>query len=80
MRLINDILLRTGVLRQISAPDANVGPSLANIRWADLICSLILPLLFLIAISFGLKKRYLRKKERDSLTLRTFTREYMEQE
>jgi len=72
MRLINDILLRTGILQQISAPDTG---NIKGIRWTDLIFSLLLPTLVAIAIAFGLKKRYMRKKERDSLTLRNWTTE-----
>lgn len=72
MNLINDILLKTGALSQISGQGQAKIQWFKGIRFIDMLVSFILPLLFLLAIAFVLKARYNRKKLRDQVTLNKF--------
>jgi hypothetical protein len=71
MNLINDILIRAGVITELSKGNAKT-EWFKGITFTDFSFTHIFPLLFFLAIAFYLKSRYNKKRERDEITLRPF--------
>jgi heme/copper-type cytochrome/quinol oxidase subunit 2 len=72
MNLINDILIRAGVITEISKGDTRVVEWFKDITTTTVVFSFIMPLVFFLAFSCYLKMRYNKKRERDEITLRPF--------
>lgn len=70
--LINDILIKAGVIKSISRGGAQPIEWFKEITVADIFVTYILPLLFFLGLSTYLKIRYTKKKARDEITLRPF--------
>jgi hypothetical protein len=69
MSLINDMLLRAGIIDELSRSEVMW---FHGIRTIDVVFTYILPLLFMLSIAIYLKIRYNKRKLRDELTLRPF--------
>lgn len=72
MNLINDILIKAGVITEISKGGIVHTEWFKDITFATFISTYIIPLLFFIAFAFFLKSRYNKKRQRDEITLRPF--------
>jgi hypothetical protein len=72
MNLINDILIRAGVITEISKGGIQTIEWFKNITLMDFMFTYILPLLFFLGFALYLKMRYVKKQERDEITLRPF--------
>jgi hypothetical protein len=72
--LINDILIKTGVITEIARGNQSDIQWFKGISSSDIIVTYILPLLFFLAISVYLKLRYDKKKARDEITMSAFLR------
>lgn len=72
MNLINDILIKAGIITEISNGGVNTIEWFKDITFMDFASTYILPLLFFLALAFYLKSRYTKKRERDEITLRPF--------
>lgn len=70
--LINDILIKAGVIKAISIGGVQQIEWFKGITMADIIVSYFVPLLLFLGLATYLKMRYLKKKERDEITLRAF--------
>lgn len=71
MNLINDILIRAGIITDISNSGQTV-EWFKGITFTDFMFTYILPLAFFLAMAMYLKMRYNKKRERDEITLRPF--------
>ena len=72
MNLINDILIRAGVITEISQSSIKITEWFKDITLMDFIFTYILPLVFFLALACYLKIRYNKKRVRDEITLRPF--------
>lgn len=72
MNLINDILIRAGIITEISQGGTKTIEWFKDITIMDFIFTYILPLCFFIALASYLKIRYNKKRNRDEITLRPF--------
>lgn len=72
MNLINDILIRAGIITEISNGATPQIVWFKNITFMDFAFTYIIPLCFFLALAFYLKSRYNKKRERDEITLRPF--------
>lgn len=72
MNLINDMLIKAGVITEISKGGIVHTEWFKDITVTGFVCTYIIPLLFFIAFSFFLKSRYNKKRQRDEITLRPF--------
>ena len=72
MNLINNMLLRTGILENIAQSGGQEIQLFKGVQFAHILLSFILPLFILISIAFTLKARYKNKKQKDLLTLPNF--------
>lgn len=72
MNLINDILIRTGVITEISKGGITTTEWFKDITFADFVFTYILPFIFFLALACYLKIRYNKKRVRDEITLRPF--------
>lgn len=72
MNLINDILIKAGIITEISKGGVTTIEWFKDITVMDFVTTYILPLLFFLALAFYLKFRYNKKRERDEITLRSF--------
>lgn len=72
MNLINDILIRAGVITEISKGGVVGTEWFKDITITSIIFTYILPLVFFLALSCYLKIRYNKKRARDEITLRPF--------
>jgi len=70
--LINDILLKTGIITEIGNGGAKRVQWFKDVTFADIVVVYIFPLLLFFGIAIYLKMRYLKRKERDEITLRPF--------
>lgn len=69
MSLLNPLLIRTGVLHDVSKPVA-LAPGLPwfkGVSWMFLLANVLIPLLLIIILAFFMKHRYLKKQERLSM-------------
>lgn len=72
VNLINDMLLRTGLLRKISQEGAERIVWFQGVTFMDIVASVLMPFMLFLSIAIYLKIRYNRKKARDSITLSNF--------
>jgi len=72
MNLINDILIRAGVITDISKGGMQQVEWFKDITFIDFVFTYVLPLAFFLALAMYLKMRYTKKRERDEITLRPF--------
>ena len=70
--LVNDVLIKGGVIQNISNSSVKAIRWFENITLLDIIVTYILPLMFFLAFAIYLKSRYIKKKQRDEITLREF--------
>ena len=70
--LVNDVLITGGVIQNISNSSVKAIRWFENITLLDIIVTYILPLMFFLAFAIYLKSRYIKKKQRDEITLREF--------
>lgn len=72
MNLINDILIRAGVITDISNGGIQTVIWFKDITFTNLVFMYVLPLAFFLGLALYLKIRYNKKRERDEITLRPF--------
>lgn len=72
MNLINDLLLRTGILARFSQSERIQW--FQGLRAVDILISLVIPLFIFVILAFCLKHRYNVKKQKDQITLNNFVR------
>ena len=70
--LVNDVLIKGGVIQNISNSSIKPIKWFENITLLDIAVTYILPLIFFLAFAIYLKTRYIKKKQRDEITLRQF--------
>lgn len=72
MNLINDILIRTGVITEISKGGVQTVEWFKDVTFMSFLTTYILPFAFFLALAIYLKMRYNKRRERDEITLRPF--------
>jgi hypothetical protein len=72
MSLVNDILIKGKVIEDISNSVIKPIKWFENITLFDIIATYIFPLSFFLTLAIYLKQRYIKKKNRDEITLRHF--------
>ena len=72
MSLVNDVLIKGGIIHDISQSAGTPIKWFENITVADIVVTYIFPFLFFLAFAIYLKSRYIKKKRRDEITLREF--------
>lgn len=70
--LVNDVLIKGGVIESISNSSVKPIKWFENITMIDIIATYIFPIMFFLALAIYLKTRYIKKKQRDEITLRPF--------
>jgi hypothetical protein len=75
MNLINDILLKTGVITSFAQSGGDGIPWFKNITIFDILATYLLPLIFFLGLAVYLKLRYNKRKQREDITLRAFLRD-----
>ncbi len=71
MSLINDVLIRTGIITEMSREPPTI-QWFKGITFEGFMATYILPVVFLLSIAIFLKARYNRRRLRDEITLRPF--------
>lgn len=75
MALINEILLKTGIITELSQSGGKIEIQwFKGITFLDIVATYILPFLFLLGLSIYLKLRYNKRKLREEITLSNFLR------
>jgi hypothetical protein len=70
--LVNDVLIKGGVIENISNSSIKPIKWFVNITMVDIIMTYVFPIFFFLAFAIYLKNRYIKKKQRDEITLRPF--------
>ncbi len=72
MNLINNLLLRTGVLVKITQQGQEKIQWFRGIKLSEIFISIIIPLLIAVIVAFSMKNRYDKKKQKEQITLSNF--------
>ena len=72
MNLINNLLLRTGVLVKITQQGQEKIQWFSGIKLSEIFISIIIPLLIAVIVAFSMKNRYDKKKQKEQITLSNF--------
>ena len=72
MNLINDLLLKTGVLVKITQQGQEKIQWFTGINFSTIFVSFIIPLFIAVIIAFSMKNRYNKKIQKEQITLSNF--------
>jgi heme/copper-type cytochrome/quinol oxidase subunit 2 len=70
--LINDILLKTGIITSMSIDTEVPIQWFKGIYFSDIIVTYIIPLVLLLSVAVYLKLRYNKRKQREQISLSNF--------
>jgi hypothetical protein len=70
--LVNEVLIKGGVIENISNSSIKPIKWFENITMVDIVLTYVFPIIFFLAFAIYLKNRYIKKKQRDEITLRPF--------
>lgn len=68
MSLLNPLLIRTGILQDVSKPPPQI-PWFKGVSLSFLMINVLVPLIITMIIAFFLKQRYVNKQQRLNLDL-----------
>lgn len=71
MNLINDVLIKAGIITDMAREQTGI-QWFKDITPIGFVATYIIPILFFLSIAIVLKARYVRRRQRDEITLRPF--------